>query len=214
MRALAIHTHGPGAWAQVYRDLVHYGVLVDTVTGTLTDEKLAALARKRDLPILFCAGTDAAQVLRVAGEQHWPVIVLCADLGDWLAVSLAGLVRSVDLVVFASTDLANNANRNVQHVVVTGPGDAGVLRAVLYNLVRHHKQRGTTVATRLTARRRDATAVTAACQTTHGDAPSCLELNLFLDATHTPRERALAVKELPCILRDATVLARGLRARA
>ena len=212
MRALALHAQGPGVWTSLYRDLAHYGVLVDVVNGTLTREKILALACKRDLPVLFCTGTEAPSIIRLACERHWPVVVLCADLADWWAVSFAGLARFVDLYVFANQALANDANRNVHHVVVEGPGDAGVLRAMLHNLVRHHKGREEALDVREAVRRKTSVATVQACRAAHGDVPSFLELCLFLDATHTDRERAVAVRELPQVLHDAALLPRKLRA--
>ena len=211
MRVLALHTHSAAVWASFYRDLAHYGVMVDVVNGALSRDKILALACKRDLPVLFCTGTDAPNIVRLACDRRWPVVVLCANLADWWAVSFDGLARFVDLYVFANQALANDVNRNVHHVVVAGPGDAGVLRAMLHNLVRHYKGRTDALDVRETARRKAGAVTVQACRDAHGDVPSFLELCLFLDATHADRERSVAVRELPQVLHDAALLPRKLR---
>ena len=212
MRLIVFHTACSETWRDLYQDLVHYGVLVDVVTGPPSKAKLSTMLGDRQMTALAFQGAWASPVVRIGNDRQWPVIGLCADSADWYAILSGGLTRFVDLYVFRDREILGWVNRNVNHVIVEGAGDAGVLNAVLRNLLRHHPGRQAPFAARETERSKAAKQVRMLCAETHGEAPSFLEEQLFLDGTHGPKERELLVRKLPRFLADPAGLLRELRA--
>ena len=200
MRLTAFHTVRDEAWSQCYADLVRYGVLVDVVTGAPSSMKFVDLTAAYARPILAFQGIWARPVVKVGVDHGWPVIGMCGTADDWHTVVFEGLVRDVDLFVFRDPCLVELANRNVNHVVVTGQGDAGVLGAVLRNLARHYTGQHDAFAKRVAKRDQTLKLARKHAFAAHGVEPSFLEAQFFADALHGPRERETTIQKLPTLL--------------
>lgn len=191
-----------------YEELAKRDILVDAVVAPVDRKRIDKLVREdRGFTGFFAHDAWIVPLVEHAIDNALCVVVYLRTLSEWYDLEEAGLVRQVDLFVFEDYALYNKLNRNLNHVVVADfKQDAPLFVAVLANIARHHKYRRPSVRTLRKRRKQTTEEVREIAQRAYEEAPSFTELNYFVDAMHSPRERQRLILNLRTLLgRRATV---------
>lgn len=147
-RYVPVMSGGETAAHGLHRALTVRGHQVSVVTSTQPEDRrvrkvvdgvevfygrirptIARYVAERRPDVLLAQFEMSIPTIRFAVDAGLPVVISCHGPYGYTEVAEAGLAQAVDLFVFNSVFLLNQANRNVHHVVVSPPVDRARVEA-------------------------------------------------------------------------------------